>query len=168
MENEILDLQDFLGMQLIYTYDNGWEYEIYIKNEDTIDYRIHSGIVGGRWVRNQKVNLVELTPGIFKVAWTEPTGTDVSLDFMPNKNKTHGEIFFPKWVDEHPKLTVCYQNDFIDKMHKARNQYPTYPKTVVSEFSTITFQQHRGINNENVIAQAPYQGMVNDIKTGKL
>ena len=26
-------LQDFIGSHFIYTYDNGWEYEIYIKNE---------------------------------------------------------------------------------------------------------------------------------------
>ena len=26
-------LKDFIGSHMIYTYDNGWEYEIYIKNE---------------------------------------------------------------------------------------------------------------------------------------
>lgn len=41
-------MKNFVGMQMIYTYDNGWEYEIYIKNENTIDYRIHSGMVAGR------------------------------------------------------------------------------------------------------------------------
>ena len=24
---------------MIYTYDNGWEYEMYVKNEETIDYQ---------------------------------------------------------------------------------------------------------------------------------
>ncbi|USS88616.1 phenolic acid decarboxylase [Fructilactobacillus hinvesii] len=161
-------MQDFIGMQLIYTYDNGWEYEIYIKNANKIDYRIHSGIVGGRWVKNQTVNLIELAPGIFKVVWTEPTGTDVSLDFMPNENKTHGEIFFPKWVDEHPEITVCYQNDYLEQMHEAREKYSTYPKTVVSEFSTITVKRQRGSNDESVINQAPYSGMVEDIRTKKI
>ena len=47
-------LQDFIGKHMIYTYDNGWEYEMYVKNEETIDYRIHSGMVGGRWVKDQK------------------------------------------------------------------------------------------------------------------
>ena len=71
---------------MIYTYENGWEYEIYIKNENTIDYRIHSGMVAGRWVRDQKVDIVKLTEGVYKVSWTEPTGTDVSLNFMPDEN----------------------------------------------------------------------------------
>ncbi|MDQ1099826.1 phenolic acid decarboxylase [Chryseobacterium sp. SORGH_AS 1048] len=101
--SNIKNLEDFIGLHLIYTYDNGWNYEIYVKNEDTIDYRIHSGMVGGRWVRDQKVDIVKLVDGVFKICWTEPTGTDVSLDFMPNENKLHGVIFFPKWVHEHPR-----------------------------------------------------------------
>lgn len=80
-------LKDFIGSHMIYTYDNGWEYEIYIKNEKTIDYRIHGGMVAGRWVKEQEVDIVMLTEGIYKVAWTEPTGTDVALDFMPNEKK---------------------------------------------------------------------------------
>ena len=38
------ELKEFLGKHFIYTYDNGWQYELYIKNAFTIDYRIHSGI----------------------------------------------------------------------------------------------------------------------------
>ena len=37
------ELSDFIGTHFIYTYDNGWEYEWYAKNEDTVDYRIHGG-----------------------------------------------------------------------------------------------------------------------------
>ena len=38
------DLSGFVGKHLVYTYDNGWNYEIYVKNENTLDYRIHSGL----------------------------------------------------------------------------------------------------------------------------
>lgn len=120
---------------------NGWEYEIYIKNENTIDYRIHSGMVAGRWVKDQKVYIVKLLDGVYKVSWTEPTGTDVCLDFMLNENRTHGTIFFPKWVHEHPEITVCFQNDFIPLMEESRLKYDTYPKYVVPEFSTITYKK---------------------------
>lgn len=162
------ELNEFLGSHFIYTYENGWEYEIYIKNEDTIDYRIHSGMVGGRWVRNQKVDTVKIMDGVFKVSWTEPTGTDVSLNFVPNENRMHGVIFFPKWVHEHPEITVCYQNDFIPLMEKSRLKYEAFPKYVVSEFAAITFFKNEGINNEKVISQAPYERMTNDIRSGKL
>lgn len=47
------DLSGFIGKHLVYTYDNGWNYEIYVKNGTTLDYRIHSGIVANRWVKDQ-------------------------------------------------------------------------------------------------------------------
>lgn len=49
-----------------------------------------------------------LTEGIYKITWTEPTGTDVALDFLPNEGKLHGMIFL-KWVEEHPEITVCFK-----------------------------------------------------------
>src|ERR1035437_349615 len=164
----IKDLDEFLGGHFIYTYANGWNYEMYVKNEDTIDYRIHTGMVGGRWVRNQKVHIVKLVDGVFKIAWTEPTGTDVSLDFIPNENKLHGIIFFPKWVHEHPEITVCYQNDFIGVMEESRLKYETYPKYVVPEFGKIFFKKNEGQNNEKVISEPPYEGRIEKIVSGQL
>ena len=89
-------LDDFLGTHFIYTYDNGWEYEWYAKNDHTCDYRIHGGMVAGRWVTGQQANIVMLTEGVYKVTWTEPTGTDVALDFMPNEKKNAWSHFLSK------------------------------------------------------------------------
>lgn len=161
-------MKNFIGSHFIYTYANGWDYEFYVKNSNTVDYRIHSGMVGGRWVKNQHADIVKLAEGVYKVSWTEPTGTDVSLNFMPAQNKLHGVIFFPKWVHEHPEITVCYQNDFIPKMEECRVKYETYPKYVVAEFGDIFYSKNEGVNNEKVISQAPYDGMVKDIVEGKL
>src|SRR5690349_15400853 len=143
-------MDKFIGSHFIYTYENGWEYELYVKNENTIDYRIHSGMVGGRWVKDQKVDLVKLTEDVYKISWTEPTGTDVSIAFMPKDKRLHGIIFFPKWVHEHPEITVCFQNDFIPLMEESREKYSTYPKLVVPEFATITYAKNEGINNEQI------------------
>lgn len=161
-------MKEFIGSHFIYTYANGWTYEFYVKNENTVDYRIHSGMVGGRWVRDQKADIVKLSDGVYKVSWTEPTGTDVSLNFMPKDNRLHGVIFFPKWVQEHPEITVCYQNDHIPLMEESREKYETYPKYVVPEFGDIFYSKNEGANNEKVISQAPYPGMVDDIVNGKL
>jgi hypothetical protein len=38
------ELLGFIGKHVIYTYENGWQYEIYIKNATTVDYRIVSGM----------------------------------------------------------------------------------------------------------------------------
>lgn len=164
---EFKTFADFVGTHFIYTYDNGWEYEFYVKNDHTIDYRIHGGMVAGRWVKDQEVNAVMLTEGVYKVTWTEPTGTDVAVDFMPNEQKMHGMIFFPKWVHEHPEITVCFQNEHLDEITAARDKYETYPKYLVPEFATISYMGAAGIDNDEVIDRAPYEGMPEDIRNGK-
>lgn len=108
-----------------------------------------------------------LTEGVYKVAWTEPTGTDVALDFVPNEKKLNGTIFFPAWVHEHPEITVCFQNEHIGLMEESREKYATYPKLVVPEFAHITYMGDAGQNNEDVISEAPYEGLPDDIRNGK-
>lgn len=56
---------------------------MYVKNDATIDYRIHSGHVGGRWVKGQQVDLVQLDEASYKLSWTEPTGTCVAVNILP-------------------------------------------------------------------------------------
>lgn len=62
------DLSGFIGKHLVYTYDNGWNYEIYVKNGRTLDYRIHSGIVGNRWVKDQEAYIVRVGESIYKIS----------------------------------------------------------------------------------------------------
>lgn len=160
-------MENLLGAHLIYEYENTWKYELYVKNENTVDYRIHTGMVAGRWVKNQKVDAVKLTKDVYKLSWTEPTGTDVVIELMLEESRVHGIIFFPKWVEEHPEITVCYQNDFIDLMHKSREKYETYPKHLVSEFANIIFAENCGLDNEKVISEVPYDGLIAEIIAGK-
>ncbi|RQW64502.1 phenolic acid decarboxylase [Vibrio viridaestus] len=145
------DLSGLLGKHLVYTYDNGWNYEIYVKNAETMDYRIHSGIVGNRWVKDQKIFLVRVASDIYKISWTEPTGTDVSLIVNLADKVFHGTIFFPRWIINDPKKTVCFQNDFIPQMQAYRDAGPAYPTEVIDEFATITFVRDCGQNDETVI-----------------
>ena len=148
------DLSGFVGKHLVYTYDNGWNYEIYVKNGETMDYRIHSGIVGNRWVKDQRVYMVQVAKDVYKVSWTEPTGTDVSLIANLADRIFHGTIFFPRWIINDPKKTVCFQNEHISLMESYRDAGPAYPTEVIDEFATITYVEDRGINNESVIACA--------------
>lgn len=53
-------------------------------------------------------------------------------------------------------------------MEESRIKYETYPKHVVPEFADITYFKNERVNNEKVIFQAPYEGMTNDIRLGKL
>jgi len=149
------DLTTFVGSHFIYTYANGWQYELYVKNERTIDYRIHSGMVGGRWVRDQAAHIVRLSADVFKVSWDEPTGTTVSVAFNIADRKLHGVIFFPQWIAQDPQKTVCFQNDHIDTMIQYRDAGPTYPKLVIDEFAELTYFEVRAANDETVIACPP-------------
>ena len=152
-------LTNIIGKHLIYTYDNGWQYEIYIKNEKTIDYRIHSGIVGNRWVKDQQVHIVKLSSSsnIFKISWNEPTGTSVSQAINLDERRLHGTIFFPRWVVNEPEKTICFQNEHLDQMRKYRDLGPTYPIEVIDEFAKITFLETCPSNDESIIACEPKQ-----------
>jgi len=149
------ELKAFLGKHFIYTYDNDWQYELYIKNANTIDYRIHSGMVGGRWVRNQQAHIVRIAADVVKISWDEPTGTSVSLAFNLDERRVHGVIFFPRWVARNPEKTVCFQNDHLDEMLGLRDAGPTYPRLVIDEFAHIALIDDCGVDNEGVIACAP-------------
>ncbi|SMQ20584.1 phenolic acid decarboxylase [Streptomyces sp. Ag82_O1-12] len=149
------DLSGIVGHRFLYTYANGWQYEMYVKNDRTIDYRIHSGMVGGRWVKDQPVDLVQLDDDSFKVSWDEPTGTCVVVNVMPGKRRLHGVIFFPRWVADHGERTVLYQNDHLEKMQALRDAGPTYPVHVVPEFARITLFEYVGADDERVISVAP-------------
>lgn len=145
------DLSGFVGKHLVYTYDNGWNYEIYVKNDHTLDYRIHSGIVGNRWVKDQQVFIARVARDVCKISWTEPTGTDVSLIINLGDRIFHGTIFFPRWVINNPEKTVCFQNDHILLMESYRAAGPAYPTEVIDEFATITFVRDCGENDNSVI-----------------
>ena len=148
------DLSGLLGKHLVYTYDNGWNYEIYVKNAEYMDYRIHSGIVGNRWVKGQRVYIVQVAKDVYKISWTEPTGTDVSLIVNLADNVFHGTIFFPRWIINDPQKTVCFQNDHIPLMEQYRAEGPAYPTEVIDEFATITFVRQCAQNDESIIACA--------------
>lgn len=154
------DFLPFVGTHFIYTYANGWKYEWYARSETHCDYRIHHGLVGGRWVTHQAMNLVQLADGMYKVDWHEPTGTCVSLYFDILRRVLHGTIFFPQWIAgeaQHPEKTICYQNEFISDMNRFRDEGPAYPYVVIGEFAKITFMENCGPNNDDVICMAPGQ-----------
>jgi phenolic acid decarboxylase len=112
-------------------------------------------MVGGRWVRDQEVDIVQLADDVYKISWTEPTGTSVCVTAMPGQRRTHGTIFFPRWVHEHPERTVCFQNDHLEEMERYRQEGPTYPIFLVTEAATITFLEDAGQDDETLVSVAP-------------
>ncbi|MFC8957557.1 phenolic acid decarboxylase [Streptomyces sp. NPDC057101] len=149
------DLSGIVGRRVIYTYANGWRYEMYVKNASTIDYRVHSGKVAGRCVKDQKVDLVRLTDDVYKVSWNEPTGTCVVVNLLPSRRVVHGTIFFPRWVQLDGSRIAVYQNEHLDDMLALRDAGPAYPTEVLPNFARITLLEDVGENDDNVISAAP-------------
>ncbi|MGB0093989.1 MAG: phenolic acid decarboxylase [Solirubrobacteraceae bacterium] len=146
------DLSGILGHRIVYTYNNDWQYEMYVKNATTIDYHVLSGDVGGRIVKDQAVDLVQLEDDHYKLSWTEPTGTSVAVNYLPNRRRVHGSTFFPRWVAQDGSAIALYQNDHLDEMQARRDAGPTYPIEVITEFATITTFEFVGVDNESIIS----------------
>jgi phenolic acid decarboxylase len=149
------EIAAFVGKHYIYTYDTGWQYETYIKNERTIEYRVHSGIVAGRWVKDQEAHIVRIADGVFRASWVEPTGTSVSVVANLNEWRLHGAIYFPRWVVDTPEKIIGFQNTKIDQMLAYRDAGPTYPIEIVDSFATITFVEDCGRDDETIIHCGP-------------
>lgn len=147
------DLSGFVGKHLVYTYDNGWDYEIYVKNEETLDYRIHSGLVGNRWVKDQRAYIVRVGEYLQNIL-DRADRYGCQPDCESGDKLFHGTIFFPRWVINDPTKTICFQNDHIPLMNQYRDVGPAYPTEVIDEFATITFVRDCGANNDSVIACA--------------
>jgi phenolic acid decarboxylase len=67
-------------------------------------------------VRDQQAHIVRLSDDICKISWDEPTGTTVSVAINFAERQLHGVIFFPQWIAQDPKKTVCFQNQHLDLM----------------------------------------------------
>ncbi len=145
------DLSGIVGYRLRYVYDNGWRYEVYVKNATTIDYHVHSGDVGGRIVKGQAADVTQLDEGHYKLSWTEPTGTSVAVNYLPALRRVHGSTFFPRWIANDGSAIAVYQNDHLEQMHARRDAGPTYPIEVIVEFATITGFDYVGIDDESII-----------------
>jgi phenolic acid decarboxylase len=145
------NLAGLIGKRLFYVYDNGWRYEIYVKNGTSFSYRVHSGIVGGRWVTDQEAHIRDIGDEVYKISWDEPTGTTVSLAINLARRRLYGTIVHPRWVADDPTKTICYQNLHLDRMRKHRDAGPTYPKLVLDESAAITFVEDCGPDRNDVI-----------------
>lgn len=145
------DLSEFVGKHIIYTYANGWQYEYYFRNESVGDYRIGSGMVGGRWTTHQKLMVVNLGHGTYKVAWAEPTGSVCCLDINFQERWLHGFFGLAQWLTTSPQVSTVHQNLHLETMREHRDKGPLYPLYVNWDFAEITYIEDRGRDNDDVI-----------------
>ncbi|CAE7257531.1 padC [Symbiodinium necroappetens] len=150
------DLSEVLGKHIIYTYENGWQYEIYFKSADMIHYRIHSGLVAGRWVTNREVCMTALGKGLVRINWQEPVGNIVTMVTSLEDRWLHSYFLMPKWITEDPMATVCHEDEHVEEMLKRREQGPTWPMHIAENaFATITFLEDVGTGRDDIIDCPP-------------
>jgi phenolic acid decarboxylase len=77
------------------------------------------------------------------------------VNIIPDERVVHGAIFFPQWIRQHGERTVVFQNDHLEQMKAYRDQGPTYPIHIVSEFGRIIRIENVGEDNEDAISCAP-------------
>ena len=150
------DLSGILGKHIIYTYENGWQYEFYFKNANIAHYRIHSGLVAGRWVTNREVHMTALGHGLFRCNWLEPVGNIVTMVTNLSERWLHSYFLMPQWIVDNPKITVCHEDDYVDEMLKYREQGPTWPMHIAENaFAEITFLEDVGPDRDDIITCPP-------------
>ncbi len=150
------DLSIILGKHIIYTYENGWKYEFYFKNSSINHYRIHSGLVAGRWVTNREVHMTALGHGLIRVNWLEPVGNIVTMVTNLQERWLHSYFLMPQWIIDNPKATVCHEDEFVEEMLKLREQGPTWPMHIAENaFAEITFLEDVGPDRDDIITCPP-------------
>ena len=152
------DLSILVGKRIIYTYENGWLYELYFNSPTLLHYRVHSGLVGGRWVTNREVTMKALGAGMVRVNWVEPVGNVVAMVVNINERWLHSYFLMPQWIIDNPGPTICHEDEHDEEMLKLREQGPTWPMHIAENtFAKITFLEDVGANRDDIITCPPDQ-----------
>lgn len=149
------DLSGLIGKHLIYAYENGWRYELYVRNAETIEFRCLMGPMFGRWSKNQSAKMVQLSGDLYKLAWVEPTGTTTNVILWLGDRRVHTTISYPQWMLDYPESTLGRYEDNLDAIAADRERGPTYPLTLVSSTGRITFLDSRDADDDTVIDRPP-------------
>lgn len=152
------DLSIILGKHIIYTYENGWQYEYYFKSETEGHYRIFSGHVAGRWVTNRKYHLTNIGHDLIRVNWVEPVGNIVSMVVNINERWLHSYFLMPQWIIDNPGPTICHEDEHDEEMLKLREKGPTWPMHIAENtFAQITYLEDVGAGRDDIITCPPDQ-----------
>ncbi|CEH14140.1 Phenolic acid decarboxylase, bacterial [Ceraceosorus bombacis] len=158
------DLSGLINKHLLYTYDNGWKYESWIKSPTRIVYKIHGGPMGGRdnyqtiscrVVREPSKETGE--QGVYLISWLEETGTVVSMTIDFTNNKVNSFICFSKGHWENPQIAHGhYKKEQWRQLAKVPGgESITTDRTIISESATLSEVTEGRGELEDVAEDAP-------------
>lgn len=87
----------------VYKYDNGWDYEFYVPNDQRIVYKISGGPMAGR-NNYQTTYYQRIQENLWQINWLEETGTIVSLVLDINNKRVTTLIAFSQGHWENPEI----------------------------------------------------------------
>ncbi|MET8427151.1 phenolic acid decarboxylase [Nocardia sp. NPDC004860] len=149
------DLSGIVGRHLIYAYENGWKFDLYVRNSQTVAFRCLMGPMFGRWSTAQPAKMIQLSGDMYKIAWVEPTGAVTVLIVWLRERRVHTTICYPQWMLDFPESTLGHYEDAIPQIIADRDQGPTYPQTLVASTGRITYLETRGRDDDTVIDCPP-------------
>lgn len=149
------DLTGIVGKHLIYVYEIGWKYELYVRNADTVESRCLMGPMFGRWSGHQAAKIVQLDGDMYKLAWVEPTGSAAVAIVWLGQRRVHTTFFYPQWMLDYPESTLGRYEDNLEQITADRDRGPTYPLTLVSSTGRITYLENRDPDDDTVIDRPP-------------
>ncbi|MFE3053937.1 phenolic acid decarboxylase [Nocardia sp. NPDC059239] len=149
------DLSGIVGRHLIYAYENGWKFDLYVRNSQTVAFRCLMGPMFGRWSTAQPAKMIQLSGDMYKLAWVEPTGAVTVLIVWLRERRVHTTICYPQWMLDFPESTLGHYEDDIPQIIADRDQGPTYPQTLVASTGRITYLETREPDDDTVIDCPP-------------
>lgn len=127
----------------VYRYDNGWDYEFYVPNDQRIIYNISGGPMAGR--RNfQTTYYQRIQENLWQISWLEETGTIVSLVLDINNKRVTTLIAFSQGHWENPEIAHGNKRDNLPKWR---------------ELSKIGIQTNRYMLTEQATIHNIYEGL---------
>lgn len=126
----------------VYRYDNGWDYEFYVPNDQRIVYKISGGPMAGR-SNYQTTYYQRIQANMWQISWLEETGTIVSLVLDINNKRVTTLIAFSQGHWENPEIAHGNKRDNLPKWR---------------ELSKIGIQTNRYMLTEQATIHTIYEG----------
>ncbi|GAA5858764.1 hypothetical protein JCM8547_004977 [Rhodosporidiobolus lusitaniae] len=106
--------EEIENKHLLYTYENGWQYEAWIHSHTRIVYAIHAGPLDGR-VNYQSAYYLRVRPNVWQISWTEETGSVVTVCYDLEEKRVSSFIALSYGHFNEPEKAKGWKREKMDE-----------------------------------------------------